>query len=179
MTAHGPGYAWQEELPILGVRCVTPGEQRLIAGVKVRRLPAIPDDRGVLTEILRSDDPEFAGFGQIYMTTTYPGVVKAWHLHHHQTDMICCVSGELKLALFDDRQGSPTRDIVNEVFLGDSNRLLVKVPSGIFHGWKCVGEAAALIVNIPNQPYHHQSPDEYRIDPHENDIPYDWARRDG
>jgi len=179
MSAHGSGYEWQDGLPILGVRCVTPREQRLISGVKVRRLPGMPDERGVLTEILRSDDPEFVGFGQVYVTTTYPEVVKAWHFHHHQTDMICCVAGELKLALFDDRQGSPTRGIVNEIFLGDSNRLLVKVPSGIFHGWKCIGEATALIANIPDQLYNYASPDEHRVDPHENDIPYDWARRDG
>lgn len=179
MSPHGPGYDWCDKLPISGVRCATPGERNLIAGVKVRRLPALPDERGVLTEILRSDDPEFPGFGQAYMTTTYPGVVKAWHFHHSQTDMICCLSGELKLALYDDREGSPTRGLVNEIFLGDSNRLLVKVPSGIYHGWKCVGEQAALIINLPDKLYNYASPDEHRVNPHQNDIPYRWERRDG
>ncbi len=175
---HGPGYDWANELPLPGVRCATPGASAIIAGVKIRRLPALPDERGVLTEILRADDPEFAGFGQVYMTTTYPGVVKAWHCHRRQTDIICCVSGELKLALYDDREGSATRGLVNEIFLGDSNRLLVKVPTGIYHGWKCVGERSALVINIPDQPYQYGAPDEHRIDPHENDIPYCWARRD-
>ena len=179
MSAHGPSFDWQEELPILGVQSATPGERRLISGVKVRRLPAIPDERGVLTEILRSDDPEFLGFGQVYLTTIYPGVVKAWHFHRHQTDMICCAAGELKLAIYDDRQGSPTRGIVNEIFMGDSNRLLVKVPSGLFHGWKCIGESPALVLNLPDRLYDYASPDEQRVDPHENDIPYSWTRRDG
>ena len=179
MDPHGPGYQWRDTLPFPGVRCVTPGEPALIAGVKVRRLPALPDERGVLTEILRSDDPEFPGFGQVYTTTTYPGAVKAWHRHLRQTDMICCVSGELKLALYDDREGSPTRGVVNELFLGDSNRLLVKVPTAVYHGWKCVGERAALIVNIPDQVYRYGAPDEQRLDPHDSAIPYSWDRRDG
>jgi dTDP-4-dehydrorhamnose 3,5-epimerase len=179
MSTHGPSFDWQEELPILGVQSATPRERRLISGVKVRRLPAIPDERGVLTEILRSDDPEFLGFGQVYLTTIYPGVVKAWHFHRHQTDMICCAAGELKLAIYDDQQGSPTRGIVNEIFMGDSNRLLVKVPSGLFHGWKCIGESPALVLNLPDRLYDYASPDEQRVDPHENDIPYSWTRRDG
>ena len=179
MDPHGPGFEWRNELPIPGVRCVTSGERKLIAGVKVRRLPALPDERGALTEILRSDDPEYPRFGQVYMTSTYPGVVKAWHSHDRQTDMICCVSGDLKLALYDGREGSATQGMVNEVFLGDSNRLIVKVPFGIYHGWKCVGERAALVINIPDQVYNYSAPDEHRRDPHDADIPYDWARRDG
>lgn len=179
MHPHGPGFDWRDALPIPGVRCVTPGEKKLISGVKMRRLPALPDERGVLTEILRSDDPEYPGFGQAYMTTTYPGVVKGWHYHERQTDLVCCVYGEIKLALYDARDKSPTGDVVNEVFLGDSNRLLVKVPKGVYHGWKCVGEQTALVLNIPDQVYNYSAPDEHRVDPHDNDIPYDWARRDG
>ena len=179
MRPHGPGFEWLDRLPIPGVRCVTPGEKKLISGVKVRRLPALPDERGVLTEMLRSDDPEYPQFGQVYMTTTYQGGVKGWHYHTRQTDMISCVSGELKLALHDSREGSDTKGLVNEIFLGDANRLMVKGPSGVCHGWKCIGERAAIIINVPDQVYQYDAPDEHRIDPHDNDIPYDWARRDG
>lgn len=179
MSRHGPGYDWRDSLPIPGVRCTTQGEKRLIEGVKVKRLPALPDERGVLTEILRADDAEYEGFGQAYMTSTYPGVVKGWHYHSEQTDVICCVSGELKVALYDARDGSSTRGVVNEVFCGDTNRMLVKVPKGVYHGWKCVGEHTALVLNLPNHTYNYDAPDEHRVDPHDNDIPYDWTRRDG
>lgn len=179
MNPHGPEFDWRDSLPIPGVRCLSPGTKAPISGVKIRRLPALPDERGVLTEILRSDDPEYPRFGQVYLTTTYPGVVKGWHYHDHQTDMICCVSGEIKLVLYDGRDASPTRGALHEIFLGDSNRLLVKVPSGVYHGWKCVGEHTALIINIPDQVYSYQMPDEHRLDPHDNDIPYRWERKDG
>jgi len=179
MNPHGPEFDWRDSLPIPGVRCLSPEQKTLVSGVTIRRLPALPDERGVLTEILRSDDPEYPHFGQVYMTTTYPGVVKGWHYHDRQTDMICCLSGEIKLVLYDQRDASPTRGALNEVFLGDANRLLVKVPSGVCHGWKCIGEQTALIINIPDQVYRYQAPDEHRIDPHKNDIPYCWERRDG
>jgi dTDP-4-dehydrorhamnose 3,5-epimerase len=179
MNPHGPEFDWRDALPIPGVRSCASDPLKLAHGVKIRRLPAIPDERGALTEILRSDDPEYPRFGQVYMTTTYPGVVKGWHYHDHQTDMICCLSGEIKLVLYDDRKASPTRGAIVEIFLGDSNRLLVKVPSGVHHGWKCIGEHAALIVNIPDQLYQYESPDEHRLDPHGTDIPYRWERRDG
>ena len=48
----------------------------MIEGVKVKKLKVIPDERGRLMEILRNDDECYEKFGQVYMTTNYPGVVK-------------------------------------------------------------------------------------------------------
>jgi len=53
------------------------------------------------------------------------------------------------------------------------------VPNMIYHGWKCVSEEEAIIVNIPTGVYAYNAPDEYRLPPHGKDIPYDWARKDG
>ena len=151
----------------------------MINGVKVKKLRVIPDDRGRLMEILRRDDDLFLGFGQVYMTTTYPGVVKAWHKHERQSDNIACVAGMIRMAVYDGRPGSPTHGQINEFFLGDHSPLLVQVPPGIYHGWMCVSEEEAVVVNIPSEAYNHANPDEQRLDPHKNDIPYDWRRGDG
>jgi dTDP-4-dehydrorhamnose 3,5-epimerase len=151
----------------------------MIDGVVVKELKFIPDERGRLMEVMRADDDLFERFGQVYVTTTYPGVVKAWHFHRLQDDFITCVKGMLKLVLFDDRNGSPTKGEINEFFLGDYRPLLVKVPKMIYHGWKCVSEEEAIIINVPTEMYNRESPDEQRLDPHVNSIPYDWQRRDG
>jgi dTDP-4-dehydrorhamnose 3,5-epimerase len=151
----------------------------MIAGVETKQLKVIPDERGRLMEILRSDEDVFETFGQVYLTTTYPGVVKAWHMHTGQTDNITCVQGMIKLALYDPREGSPTRGEVQQFYLGVHNPLLVKIPPNVYHGWMCVGPEEALILNCPTEAYNAQDPDEIRLDPHENDIPYDWRRRDG
>jgi dTDP-4-dehydrorhamnose 3,5-epimerase len=151
----------------------------MIDGVKIKKLKVIPDERGRLMEVLRRDDELFRGFGQVYMTTTYPGVVKAWHKHEKQTDNIACLSGMIKMALYDGRPGSPTFREVNEFNLGVHNPLLVQVPAGIYHGWMCVSGEEAVIVNIPTETYDYRSPDEQRLDPHGSDIPYEWKRKDG
>lgn len=151
----------------------------MIDGVKVKQLKIIPDERGRLMEILRSDDGILEKFGQVYMTTAYPGVVKAWHYHKLQDDQFCVVKGMLKLAIYDDREGSATRGEVNQFFLGESNPILVKIPRGVYHGFKGIGTEEAIVINVVTLPYNREEPDEYRFDPHENDIPYDWSRRDG
>jgi dTDP-4-dehydrorhamnose 3,5-epimerase len=153
--------------------------QNLIQGVRTKQLQVFPDERGRLMEMLRRDDDLFIEFGQTYLTTMYPGVTKAWHHHELQTDHFVCVRGSIKLVLYDERAGSPTAGAINEFFVGDHNPLLVQIPPRVWHGFKNVGEEEALIVNVTTHPYRRDQPDERRVDPHENHIPYRWARKDG
>ena len=150
-----------------------------IHDVKTKKLRVMPDERGWLMEILRADEPElFSKFGQVYVSATYPGVVKAWHYHQHQIDYFACVAGMVKLVLIDTREGSPTNGAINEFFLGTHNPMLVKVPNLVYHGWKCISLEPALVVNVPTEPYRTTDPDEYRLAPH-GTLPYDWTRKDG
>ena len=151
----------------------------MIDGVVLKELRVFPDERGRLMEILRCDEPHFKKFGQVYMTTTLPGVVKAWHFHKKQWDSICCVYGTIKLALYDDREGSATRGEVNEFYLGMHAPKLLVVPPQVYHGWKGVSVEEALIVNTVTEPYNYKEPDEFRLDAHKNNIPYSWERKDG
>ena len=125
----------------------------MIDGVKLKKLRVMPDERGRLIEILRKDDELFLGFGQVYVTTTYPGVVKAWHKHEKQTDNIACVAGMIKVALYDGREESPTRGQVDQFYLGVHNPVLLQVPAGVYHGWMCVSPEEAVIVNVPTEAY--------------------------
>jgi dTDP-4-dehydrorhamnose 3,5-epimerase len=151
----------------------------MIDGVKIKDLRVIPDERGRLMEIMRSDDDAFVRFGQVYMTTAYPGVVKAWHFHKIQTDNMAVVSGMMKLVLYDGRDTSATKGEVMEIFFGEHKPRLVTIPAMVFHGFKCVSDKEAIVVNVPTEVYNHEQPDEYRVHPHDNDIPYDWGRKDG
>jgi dTDP-4-dehydrorhamnose 3,5-epimerase len=153
--------------------------RREIDGVRTKVLKVVADERGRLMEMLRADDACFTKFGQIYLTAAYPGVVKAWHYHERQTDHFVCVRGMMKLVLYDEREASPTRGTVNEFFVGDHNPMLVTIPPLVFHGFKCISEHEALVINIPTETYDHRHPDELRVDAHDPRIPYDWARKDG
>ena len=152
---------------------------KLIRGIETKVLRVIPDERGRLFEMLRRDDPLFLKFGQVYCTTVNPGVVKGWHYHKKQVDNFVCVSGMIKLVAYDGRAGSPTKGLVNEFFIGTHHPLLVQIPSGVLHGFKGLSAPEAIVINISTEPYHHAKPDEYRVEPHHNEIPYDWNRRDG
>ena len=149
----------------------------MIDGVMTKKLRVIPDERGRLMECLRNDDELFIGFGQLYMTTTLPGVVKGWHLHDVQWDNIVCVKGMLKLALYDDREASATRRQIDEFFIGEHNPTLVRVPPGVWHGWKCVSPEEAFIVNAPTEVYVYDAPDQRELPYDTPEIPYDWGAR--
>jgi dTDP-4-dehydrorhamnose 3,5-epimerase len=151
----------------------------MIEGVRIKQLKVMPDERGRLMEILRCDDPEFVGFGQVYMTTVYPGVVKAWHYHRKQIDNMTVVKGVMKLALYDDRADSTTRGEVNEFFISEHRPVLVQIPRGVLHGIKGVGTEEAVVINLVTEPYNREEPDEHRVEPHSPEIPYNWALKEG
>jgi dTDP-4-dehydrorhamnose 3,5-epimerase len=151
----------------------------MIDGVQLKPLRVVPDERGRLMEILRCDDPIFEKFGQVYLTTTYPCVIKGWHYHKKQNDNVAVVKGMLKLVLFDRREESPTYREINEFFIGEHNPVLVHIPKEVCHGWKCVGEEEALVINCVTEPYDRDRPDEYRLPFDSNEIPYDWQIKMG
>ena len=151
----------------------------MIEGVKTKRLKVIPDERGRLMEMLRSDDDLFIAFGQVYLTTAYPGVVKGWHYHKKQTDSMVVVKGMMKIVLYDNREGSSTKGEINEFFMGTHNPLLLQIPPLLLHGFKCISDEEAMVVNCPTDTYDYENPDEFRVDPHQNEIPYEWGRKDG
>lgn len=151
----------------------------MIEGVVTKPLKVIPDERGYLMEMLRADDPFFQKFGQVYLSVVNPGVVKGWHYHTKQTDHFVIVRGMAKVVLYDRREESSTHGEVNEFFLGDRNPTLITIPPLVLHGMKGVGNEPAYLINIPTETYDYQKPDEYRVDPHSGEVPYDWSLKEG
>lgn len=146
----------------------------MIEGVKTKKLKVVPDERGRLMEVFRNDDDLYEKFGQVYMTTNYPGVVKAWHYHKIQTDNVVCVKGMMKVVLYDNRDDSKTKGEVNEFFIGDYNPMLVQIPPHVYHGWKCISKDESIAVSVPTEPYNYEEPDEFRLPFDSKEIPYDW-----
>ena len=151
----------------------------MIEGVKLKDLKVMPDERGMLMEMFRSDDPDFQSFGQVYMTVVYPGVVKGWHFHRVQTDHFVCVSGMAKVALYDDREGSPTRGETNDFTIGYQRQRMIIIPPGVYHGFTAVGTEAASIINVPTELYNYDEPDEFRKPFDDPEIGYDWGPTSG
>jgi len=152
---------------------------KLIQGVEMRELKVIPDERGFLMEMWRSDWPEFLKFGQAYITACYPGVVKAWHYHKNQWDNFVCIYGMAKVVLYDPREESPTNGLINEFHVGQLNPLLIKIPPLVYHGFTAEGRETTLIANFPTELYNYEHPDEHRLPYNDSSIPYSWEMKHG
>lgn len=139
-------------------------------------LRRIPDERGTIMHMLRADDPHFSRFGEIYFTTIYERAVKGWHRHEEMTLNYACVHGRIKLVVYDEREGSPTAGALRELFLGPDDYSLAVIPPGLWTGFKGMSAPAAIVANCATHP--HDPARSERLDPYENHIPYDWARRD-
>jgi len=151
----------------------------VIDGVVIKPLTRHVDERGYVMEILRDDDAEFTKFGQVYISTCYPGVVKAWHAHRRQTDCFCVVKGNAKIGLWDRRPDSPTRGETMAVVIGEFNPCLVVIPPGVWHGQMALGTEMSILVNIPTEHYDHRDPDELREDPFTPEARFDWHAQSG
>jgi len=149
----------------------------MIDGVVIKPLRKIPDERGSIYHMLRRDDPVFEQFGEIYFSKVYPGVVKGWHIHKEMTLNYAVVSGMIKLVLFDERAGSPTKGQVQEIYAGEDNYCLIKVPPMVWNGFKGAGTRPALVANCATHPHDPQEID--RCDPFDNRIPYNWDLKHG
>jgi dTDP-4-dehydrorhamnose 3,5-epimerase len=143
-----------------------------IKGVVIRPLKKICDNRGCVYHMLRRDDPLFEKFGEIYFSMVYPGVIKGWHLHKEMTLNYAVIVGLVKLALYDERKDSSTYGNLFEFLTGEDNYYLIKIPCGIWNGFKGMSEKPAIVANCATMAH---DPDEIiRIDPYSDKIGYDW-----
>lgn len=166
--------------PVKDVPTVRPDGSRLeplIAGVVVRHQAPVEDERGGIVEVYRPswgvhDEP----LVYVYQITIMPGVVKGWVQHEHQDDRLFVSRGRVRFALYDDREGSPTRGRLNVFTITDRHRALVVIPKLVFHGVENVGLEEAVCINMPTRPYAHDDPDKSRLPLVNDRIPFDFGR---
>jgi dTDP-4-dehydrorhamnose 3,5-epimerase len=143
-----------------------------IDGLQVIPLQRIPDERGTIFHMLKRTDPHFIEFGEIYFSSVYRNVIKGWHRHRDMTLNYACVFGRVKVVVYDDRSDSATHGELVEVVLGPDNHSLVVIPPGIWNGFKGLSDPFAILANCCTHP--HDPSRSERLDPVDNDIPYDW-----
>lgn len=126
-----------------------------IEGVVIRKLQRFLDNRGWLIEIFRSDEISSDVMPVMgYVSLTRPGVSRGPHEHLHQTDMFCFVGpGTFELWLWDSRPDSVTCGNRTRTIVGEEGPALLIVPPGVVHAYRNVGEANAMVINLPNRLY--------------------------
>jgi len=141
-----------------------------IEGVILTPLRIIPDERGQIMHMLRSDAPHFKQFGEIYFSCVYPGVTKGWKLHTASWSNIAVPIGRVKFVLHDLRENSATRGQFQEVFLGENAYVLLTMPPGVAYAWKNLVPQTAFVANCST---HVHNSEEGKMLPL-GDVPYAW-----
>lgn len=142
-----------------------------LEGVTITPLKIIPDDRGQVMHVMRSDVSYFRKFGETYISCIYPNVIKAWKLHTVNYGNLAVPHGRVKFVLYDMRDGSPTKHQLQEVYLGDSSYNLLTIPPGIAYGWKNLLPETAIVVNCSTEPHQAGEALSFPLD----QIPYNWT----
>ena len=148
----------------------------MIEGVSAVPLKKVCDERGMVMHMLKSTDPHFEKFGEVYFSTAYQGVIKGWHEHTKQVQFYAVIEGMIKLVLYDNRPSSKTHKEIMELFIGEDNYMLVRIPTGVINGYKSIGSRTAIVANCATLP--HDPAEMLRYDPHGEKVPYKWARVD-
>ena len=147
-----------------------------IAGVRIEPFPMYPDDRGYFLEVQRMGQGLAAEFPsattQVSAALSFPGTIKAFHYHLHQTDCWTPARGMLQVALVDLRVDSPTFGLRNTMYVGTLRPWRVLIPPGVGHGYKVIGPGEAMLVYLTDRLYNPQ--DEGRIPYDDLSIRYDW-----
>lgn len=147
----------------------------MIDGVIIKSLVTHADDRGYFREVIRFSDAFFAaGFGQLSHSLVYPGIAKAWHGHHRQSQWTYVACGVVQVAIHDCRTDSATYRVTQELILGDHQGASVYLlPPGVVHGYRCVS-GPAHVVYVTSGVF--DPAEEIRL-PHDDPaIGYDWSR---
>ena len=162
--------------PGIGRVIRAPDSADLIQGVQIRPYDLWPDDRGYFLEVVRLRQGLAADFPpestQISAALSYPATIKAFHFHLHQTDLWVPAQGMFQVALVDLRPSSPTHGLKNTLYSGTLKPWQIRIPPGVGHGYKVIGESAAMLVYVTDRLYNPR--DEGRIPHNDPSIAYDW-----
>ena len=149
---------------------------KLIEGVRLQALALWPDDRGYFLEVQRIGRGLAAHFppatSQISTALNYPGTIKAFHYHLHQTDCWTPAMGLFQVALADLREGSPTYGERNTIYAGALRPWQILIPPGVAHGYKVIGRDPAMLIYMTDRFY--DPTDEGRTPYNQPGINYDW-----
>jgi len=162
--------------PGIGYVIGAPDSKQLIEGVRIVPASLWSDDRGYFLEIARFGqgliDQFPAATTQVSAALTYPGAIKAFHFHRHQTDVWCVTQGMFQVVLVDLRPDSSTFGRKNTLYVGALRPWQILIPPGVGHGYKVIGTDPAMLVYLTNRFYNPE--DEGRIAYNDPGIAYDW-----
>jgi dTDP-4-dehydrorhamnose 3,5-epimerase len=133
----------------------------MLPGIVVKTLKRVPDERGSFAEVFRRDWTDLLETDvavQANLSTTYPGIIRAWHRHMRgQVDYFLALKGAIKIGVYDDKNCE-----LNEIVSTGQNLQIVRVPGHYWHGFKAIGDEQVMLLYFATNLYDHSNPDEER-----------------
>ena len=133
----------------------------MLAGIKIKPIKRIIDERGFFTEVMRKDWKDLFGedtVAQSNLSYTYPNTIRAWHRHNRgQVDYFLALKGLIKICAFDQETSE-----LDEVFSSGLDPQIVRMPGKYWHGFKALGDEPALLLYFTTRLYDAADPDEER-----------------
>lgn len=141
----------------------------LIEGVEFIDLPHFADDGGTFIEVARltegvHDWVNGVTVEQVSFSEMMPGVTKAFHIHFNQEDVwFVPPSSRMLVVLHDARNRSTTSGQTMRFIMGAGKAKLVKIPRGVAHGLRNVGENSGYVFYFVSQKFSPTDTDERRL----------------
>lgn len=133
-----------------------------LAGVKELEFDLIRDNRGYLTEILRTDNHTFFGtdeIKQINIIFNYPKSVRAWHRHsRNHIEYFVVLKGCIKICAYDEK----TKHLI-EIISSDTKPKIVRIPGFYWHGIQTLSNESAIVIEEVTKLYDYKKPDKKQI----------------
>ena len=111
------------------------------------------DNRGWLAEFIKSES-----FGQIFVSTTKPGITRGDHWHHTKVEKFFVISGKAEISF----RHMITNEIIRYVVEGDTPTV-VDIPVGYTHNIKNIGDTEVICLFWSNQIFDPANPDTYYV----------------
>ncbi len=115
------------------------------------RLKNNVDNRGHLAEFLKDN-----GFGQLFVSTTKPGITRGNHWHHTKTEKFFVVYGEalIRIRKIDESE-------ICEILVSGENPMVVDIPTGYTHNITNVGDGDLVTLFWSSEVFNPQKTDTY------------------
>ena len=120
----------------------------MIKGLLLTKLVAFPSKEGAVCHGIKSSDPGYVGFGELYFSFVENNTIKAWKLHQKMTLNLVVPTGVVRFNFIDLREQSDTYKERVEITLSIDNYLRITVPPKILFGFKGLGDGSNIVANI-------------------------------
>jgi len=143
-----------------------------VDGVLLTLLKRISHPKGDVFHGMKKSDEGFSGFGEAYFSTINFEDTKPWKKHSKMTMNFVVPMGEIRFVIFDDREGSATKNNFFDITLGVKNYQRITIPPGVWVAFYGVGSKYNLLLNLANLEH---DPNEVERKESLSEIAYQWT----